>query len=235
MSREDDDLEVGEEAEGVEHRIRPVAGERSDIKNAIDEAVEAVEAVTRRRGEAGSESDVGQVTGDADVEALQREAEQLRDRLMRTLADFDNYRKRVERERADERKYAVVDPLREVLGIVDNLERALAADGDLEDLKTGVAMILRQMEDFLRRSGVEPVEALDREFDPAVHEAVSRVEDGETDVPRVIDEMQRGYVIHDRLLRPAIVRVAVPAPTDDVDEAAESEFPDEVDAHEDAD
>ena len=72
-------------------------------------------------------------------------------------------------------------------------------------------MILRQMEDFLRRSGAEPVEALDREVDPAVHEAVSRVEDPGVEVPRVIDEMQRGYTIHDRLLRPAIVRVAVPA------------------------
>lgn len=217
MSKEDNELDRAEAPEGEDRGKRPVSAESPDIKSVIDEAVEAVEAVTRRRGGDESERDNGRPAVGTEAEGPQAEVEQLRDRLMRTLADFDNYRKRVQRERAEERKYALVDPLREVLGIVDNLERALSADGGLEDLKTGVAMILRQMEEFLRRSGVEPVEALDREFDPAVHEAVSRVEDAEVEVPRVVDEMQRGYVIHDRLLRPAIVRVAVPAQIADDD------------------
>lgn len=191
-----------------EHGIRPVAVDGPDVKAAIDEAVEAVEAVTRRRQE--DDLDGGDRGPNGDVGALQEEVESLRDRLLRTLADFDNFRKRVERERADDRKYAAVELQREILGAVDNLERALASEGGLEDLKQGVEMILRQIEEALLRSGVAEVAAIDQEFDPAVHEAVSRVEDADIEVPRVIEEMQRGYTVHERLLRPAIVRVAVP-------------------------
>ena len=208
--RDDDEfeLETGEnpEPEESEPGMGPVPNADPNLEAVIEEAVEAVEAVERRR-------DFGQGTGahvGADVEQLQTEVSMVRDRLLRTLADFDNFRKRVERERIEERRYSTVEPLREMLGIMDNMERAQAAEGGLEDLRTGVEMILRQMGDFVRRSGAEPVEAIDQPFDPAVHEAVSRVEDSEVEVPMVIDEMQRGYTVHDRLLRPAIVRVAVP-------------------------
>jgi molecular chaperone GrpE len=198
-----------------EHGMRPLSGDDPDVMAVIDEAVEAVEAVERRRDQA----DGGGAAASGDPQELQTEVAMLRDRLLRTLADFDNFRKRVERERDEERRYAVVEPLREMLGIVDNLERALAADGELTDLRVGVEMILKQMGDFLRRSGAQPVEALGQVFDPSVHEAVSRVEDPEVAVPMVIDEMQRGYTVHARLLRPAIVRVAVPVdkPQDDSD------------------
>ena len=208
--RDDDEFELdtGEDPEPEESELGmgPVPNADPNLEAVIEEAVEAVEAVERRR-------DGGQGTGaqaGADVEQLQTEVSMVRDRLLRTLADFDNFRKRVERERIEERRYSTVEPLREMLGIMDNMERAQAAEGGLEDLRTCVEMILRQMGDFVRRSGAEPVEAIDQPFDPAVHEAVSRVEDSEVEVPMVIDEMQRGYTVHDRLLRPAIVRVAVP-------------------------
>jgi len=207
MSRDQKGPEQGTEEE---HGIRPVTEDDPDIKAVIDEAVDAVEAVTRRREDEDLDTGNGQPGGS--VDGLPGEVSHLRDRLLRTLADFDNYRKRAEREKADDRKYATVDLLRDILGVVDNLERALAAEGGLDDLKLGVDMTLRQMEDLLRRAGVEGVESVEREFDPSVHEAVSRVEDPEVDTPRVIEEMQRGYTIYDRLLRPAIVRVAVPAP-----------------------
>lgn len=147
---------------------------------------------------------------DVEVAELRREIADLRDRSMRTLADFDNYRKRAERERRDAVRYAASAPLGDFLEVVDNLSRALAAGGSAEDLKTGVEMTLRQLEDALRRHGVEPVPAAGERFDPAHHEAVSRLEDPDVETPTVVEELQRGYRLHDRLLRPARVVVAVP-------------------------
>lgn len=218
-SEMEDEFELDKDAHESEDQDTASAGGSStsgtdpSLETMIDEAVEAVEAVARRRGEDLEDADHpgDESPQSGDVQQLQGEVSMLRDRLLRTLADFDNFRKRVEREREEERKYAAVEPLREVLGIVDNLERALAAEGDVDDLREGVEMILRQMEDLLRRSGVTVVDALKKPFDPAFHEAVSRIEDDQVDAPTVVDEMQRGYVIHGRLLRPSIVRVAVPA------------------------
>ena len=147
---------------------------------------------------------------DEEVAALRREIADLRDRSMRTLADFDNYRKRSERERRDAVRYAASAPLGDLLEVVDNLSRALAAGGSADDLKTGVEMTLRQLEEVLRRHGIEPVAASGQRFDPAVHEAVSRLEDPDVETPTVVEELQRGYRLHERLLRPARVVVAVP-------------------------
>lgn len=207
------DHDASSNGSGVEpsRAIEPMAESDEALKTAIEEAVQAVEEVNRRRQEGGGEEGGPGGVSSQEVEALKREVETLRDQSLRTLADFDNYRKRIERERREEKKYAAVEVLRELVGIVDNLERAVSADGGLEDLKQGVEMILRQMEETLRRSGVERIEATGREFDPTYHEAVSRVEDPEAEEPHVVEEFQTGYVVHDRLLRPSIVKVAVPA------------------------
>jgi len=158
------------------------------------------------------EADGGAPGGDRhrEVEALRQEIADLRDRSMRTLADFDNYRKRAEKERAEMRRHAAAETVRDFLEVVDNLERALSAAGSADDLRTGVEMILRQIEDLLRRHGVERVAAEGEAFDPAVHEAVSRQEDPQVSEPRVVHVMQTGYRMHERLLRPARVVVAVP-------------------------
>ena len=150
------------------------------------------------------------LTMEEEIARLQDEIADLRDRSTRTLADFENYRKRVEKERRDERRYAAAEVLHRVLEVVDNLERALAAEGGAEDLKTGVELILRQLLELLRSSGARRVPAVGQEFDPNFHEAVARYEDPEVAVPTVSEEMQAGYRFHDRLLRPAIVRVAMP-------------------------
>jgi molecular chaperone GrpE len=144
------------------------------------------------------------------VAKLEREIADLRDRSIRTLADFDNYRKRADRERDDIRRYATTELLRDLLGVVDNLNLALAAGGTAEDLKKGVELTLRQFADLLRRNGVREVAALGERFDPAVHEAVSKHEDPSVSAPTVVEELRRGYLLHDRLLRPAMVRVALP-------------------------
>ncbi|HEX2224220.1 MAG TPA: nucleotide exchange factor GrpE [Thermoanaerobaculia bacterium] len=190
-------------------------GQTDDLEAAMREAVAAVEGV---EAEARSEKQDaggadGSTAGDADeseLERLRRENADLRERSVRTLADFDNYRKRSERERQDIRRYAVVEPLRELLGVMDNLELALSAGGSAEDLKRGVEMIHRQMQDLLRRLGAKEVPAVGQPFDPAVHEAVAREEDPTVKSATVKEELRRGYTIHDRLLRPSMVKVAMP-------------------------
>lgn len=175
-----------------------------DLDATMAEAVKAVEEVEREaQGNLAKTID--------NTEALRSEISELRDRTMRTLADFDNYRKRSEREQRELRRYAVSETLREVVEVMDNLERALGASGgSVADLKAGVEMILRQMQDLLRRYGVRDVPSLGESFDPAVHEAVSRHEDPAVQAPTVTEELQRGYFLHDRLLRPAMVKVAMP-------------------------
>jgi molecular chaperone GrpE len=172
-----------------------------DIEDTMRQALAAVEEVER-----GEESSL-----ERDVNRLEREIADLRDRSMRTLADFDNYRKRAERERSEVRRYALMEPLRDLLEVVDNLERAVSAGGSADDLKLGIDMTLRQLADVLKRHGVTPVQAADRPFDPAVHEAVSRQEADDVDEPTVSEELQKGYLLHDRLVRPARVVVAVPS------------------------
>ena len=133
------------------------------------------------------------------------------DRLRRAAAEFDNLRKRAERERLESRWNTAAGPLREFLGVVDNLDRALQAEASADDLRAGVEMIRRQMADLLRRFGVEPVEGMDAPFDPNVHQAVAREESAEVEEPTVVQELQTGYMMESRLLRAAMVRVAVPA------------------------
>jgi molecular chaperone GrpE len=153
--------------------------------------------------------------GAADEAArLRDEHEELRSRYLRLRADFENFRKRVERERGESARRAIAEPIRELLPVVDNLERALAAAGEGEELRGGVELILRQLVDVLRKFGVAEIPALGLAFDPEVHEAVARVEDPGVAAPTVVAELQRGYWLQDRLLRPAMVRVAVPAEHD---------------------
>ena len=110
----------------------------------------------------------------------------------------------------DFRKYANESLIKDLLTVVDNLERALASAGSVEDLKQGVSMILKQMGNLLRDHGVERIEALGETFDPSYHEAVSREEDAAVRTPTVVEEMQAGYRMHERLLRPSVVKVAMP-------------------------
>lgn len=148
--------------------------------------------------------------GSSELEALRREIATTRESWMRAVADLDNFRKRSEREVREHRRYALFEPMRELLGVVDNLERALGAGGDVQDLKKGVELILMQLRDFLRAQGIKEVPAAGAPFDPAMHDAVSRFEDPAVSAPTVSDELQRGYLLHERLLRPALVRVAMP-------------------------
>jgi molecular chaperone GrpE len=142
------------------------------------------------------------------LEELRREKDAIQDRLLRTAAEFDNYRKRVDRERRDLADYIAADMVSEMLPIVDNLERALAAAAEADPLRKGVELIHKQMLDLLRKRGVKAIEALGADFDPNFHQAVIHEPSSEHREGEVIAELQRGYLLGDRLLRPAMVKVA---------------------------
>lgn len=144
------------------------------------------------------------------IETLRRERDALYERLLRTAAEFDNYRKRMERERRELAEYAAADVLAELLPIVDNFERALRAPvgTDVEAFRRGVELIHKQMLDLLRKRGVTPIEALGADFDPNYHQAVIHEASDTHREGEVMQELQRGYMLGDRLLRPAMVKVA---------------------------
>jgi molecular chaperone GrpE len=142
--------------------------------------------------------------------ALRQERDNLQDRLLRTAAEFENYRKRVERERRDLSDFISSDVLTEVLPIVDNFERALQAPAppEADSFRKGIEMIHKQMLEMLRKRGVKPIEALGADFDPNFHQAVIHEASSDHREGEVMQELQRGYMLGDRLLRPAMVKVA---------------------------
>jgi molecular chaperone GrpE len=144
----------------------------------------------------------------AEQQALITERDQLMDRLARLQAEFENARKREQRERAEFRDYATANVVTSFLPVLDNFLLALKSDGSVEQLRQGVELIIKQMEEVLRQLNVLPVEAVGAQFDPRVHEALGSEERQDTPDHQVIDEIRRGYRIRERLLRPALVRVA---------------------------
>ena len=143
-----------------------------------------------------------------EYDRLKAERDSLLDRLARLQAEFENARKREQRERTEFRDFAVAGAVELFLPVLDNFQLALKAAGSAEQLRTGVELILKQMEDALRTLNVQPVESVGATFDPRVHEAIEMVERPDVPDHQVFDEVRRGYRIKDRLLRPAMVRVA---------------------------
>ncbi len=142
-----------------------------------------------------------------ELERVKAERDALIDRLARLQAEFDNARKREARERNEFRDFAVAGAVEQFLPVLDNFQLALKATGSAEQLRTGVELIVKQMEEALRSLNVQPVEAVGAVFDPRVHEALEMVERPDLPDHQVFDEVRRGYKIKDRLLRPALVRV----------------------------
>jgi molecular chaperone GrpE len=145
----------------------------------------------------------------ADRDKLAAEKADLYDRLLRKQAEFDNFRKRVERERSDFLQFAGMDLARELLPVLDDFERALKVACADQNYSKGIELIYQRLSDILKKMGVEPIEAAGRKFDPNLHEAVVRVPTDEVEDETVLEELQRGYNFKGKLLRPAMVRVAV--------------------------
>jgi|Deesub1362B_J571_1020462.scaffolds.fasta_scaffold00001_122 molecular chaperone GrpE len=147
-----------------------------------------------------------------EIEHLKKNVDKLKEEILRQLAEKDNLRKRFEKEKEDFYQFALSDLLRDLLGILDNFERALqvSSDHNQESFKQGVEMIYRQLQDLLFKKGVEPIEIRDKKFDPYLHQAFMTEESDEVKEMEVGEELQKGYTLKGRLLRPALVKVLVP-------------------------
>lgn len=165
-------------------------------------AVQAEEGVP-----AASGADAGAVS-QVEYDQVKRERDQAFDRMARMQAEFDNARKRDTKEKADFRDYAVGNAAEAFLGVLDNFQLALKSGGSPEQFRSGVELIAKQLDDAVRGLGVQPVETVGQQFDPRFHEALGHVETFEFPDGAVAEEIRRGYRIKDRLLRPALVRVA---------------------------
>jgi molecular chaperone GrpE len=147
-------------------------------------------------------------TSDDSPEQVKQQRDDYYDRLLRKTAEFDNYRKRTDRERQQLSEAAAADLLQELLPLVDDMERALRAEGTGEGIRKGVELIHKQLLEILRKRGVRPIEALGADFDPHFHMAVAHEPANDRREGEVIEEFRRGYMLGDRLLRPAMVKVA---------------------------
>ncbi|HUK14673.1 MAG TPA: nucleotide exchange factor GrpE [Thermoanaerobaculaceae bacterium] len=155
---------------------------------------------------------VGDEAINEELAKLQQEVSNLKELYLRKLADFDNYRKRQEREMGDFRRLANAGLIRDCLPVLDNLERALGAPaGDATGLRQGVELVLRQYKEVLGRYGLVEIDPMGEAFDPTLHEAIQRREVADVTEITVVQVLQKGYRMGDKLLRPALVIVAVPA------------------------
>ena len=144
----------------------------------------------------------------SEVERLRAERDTLIDRLARMQADFDNARKRAAKEQQDYRDYALADAIKALIPVLDSFDRALQTSPEKSEFHAGVELIQKQLQDALAKIGVRPISAKGEQFDPRFHEAIEMVDTEDAPDHQVLEELQRGYKLKDRLLRPAMVRVA---------------------------
>jgi molecular chaperone GrpE len=149
---------------------------------------------------------------ETELKLLKKKLEEIKDDYLRKLAEMENLRKRLEREKNEYYQYALSTQLKEILDVLDNFERALEKrnQGEEEGLRKGVEMIYKQLRGYLLRQGVKPIEIEDKKFNPHLHQAFLTEESNQVTEPQVAEELQKGYMIHDRLLRPSLVKVLIP-------------------------
>lgn len=172
-------------------------------------APEATPAGTPDQAETAATEEATEQAEATELERARAEARDYLARLARLQAEFENFRRRSQREREETMQYANLALVRDFLPVLDNLERALgvADSATVDTLKSGLELIARQFRDVLEKAGVAPVSAVEQPFDPTVHEAVQQVE-GDYEVPTVVEEYQKGYRMGERLVRPSMVKVA---------------------------
>lgn len=191
MGKSNGKTEVETQGLDVEHELPPADGDESSSASAQSGAVAAA------------------ATGvEAELQKVKAERDSLLDRLARAQAEFENARRRATKEQQDFRDFAMADAIKSLLPVVDNFERALQAKSEAADLRAGVELIYKQLRDVLTKLGVQPISAKGEQFDPHIHEAIEMVETPDAADHEVLEEWQRGYKYKDRLLRPAMVKVA---------------------------
>jgi molecular chaperone GrpE len=184
-----------------------VNGKSSEAKNAgldLDHELPSGDG-DETAGDTGSVESSG---SESELEKVKAERDSLLDRLARAQAEFDNARKRAGKEQQESRDYAIADAIKSLLPVIDSLERALQVKSDAAELRSGVELIYKQLQAALTKLSVSPIVAKGEPFDPHLHEAIELVETSDVPDHQVIEELQRGYKLKDRLLRPAMVKVA---------------------------
>lgn len=183
---------------------------RIEIKSDEDELAE--ESRTAGDSEGDASDDASEEDGPEDIDTVKLEVKENYDKYLRVCAEFDNYKKRAAREIGDFRKYANETLLKDLLSVIDNLERAVESTQDVKEAANGVVegveMTLKEILKIVERYGVKPVEALGEPFDPSFHQAVMQEESDSQPENTVLKELQKGYLLHDRLLRPSMVVVS---------------------------
>jgi len=141
---------------------------------------------------------------------LKGELKELKGKYLRKAAEMENLRKRVAREKTEFYRYALAEFIKELFDVLDNFERALESNEDGKNLRQGIEMIYKQYTDLLMKQGIKAIETREKKFDPYLHQAFITEESENVDEPQIIEELQRGYTLYDRLLRPALVKVLIP-------------------------
>jgi len=187
-------------------------GPADDDSYVLEDRGESIEDIEHEMELAAQEAAEGKKDQAPTAESVDQELRDVRDRYLRTLADFENYRKRADREKADFFKYALAATIKDLLPVLDNFDRALEHAEEGDEFHKGVLLICKQLFDVLQRHGVKPIDESGVHFDPNIHEAVVTEEDPSLPAHTVVAILQKGYYLHDRLLRPALVKVAVGGP-----------------------
>ena len=176
-----------------------------------DSVTESTEQTTDNQAEFNQEEEVNEVSPERlEIQRLQQELDDRQNRLLRLQADLENYRRRVRLDQEAAAKYRAQSLIENILPALDNFDRALnieAKEEETKQLLKGVEMVYRQLLDALKTEGLEVIEAAGKEFDPNFHQAVMQVEDSNYDSNIVVDELQKGYMLKDRVIRPTMVKV----------------------------
>lgn len=177
-----------------------------ESKSNSEEEIEIIDT-EEAEGNSGEESEAEALQ--KDIQSLQQEKEETYQRMLRLQAEFDNFKKRSQKEKEADRKYKSQDLVNELLPVMDNFERALKIEVTeaTSSLIDGITMVYKQLQDALKSQGVEVIEAEGKEFDPNEHHAVMQIEDDEMESNIVAEELQKGYKLKDRVIRPAMVKV----------------------------
>lgn len=192
----ENELNENQHIEETAEQENAAAGAGSDASSTEEENMETVNAAQLQ----------------SEVQRLQALADEYQQRALRTQADFDNFRKRTQKEKEDFAKYASSKLITELLPIIDNFDRAISAAGDnaeIESFAKGVSMIFRQLEGVLKAEGLEAMDTVGQPFNPEFHQAIMQVESDEYEEGTVVEEVQKGYMLKDRVLRPAMVKVSM--------------------------
>lgn len=181
-----------------------------------NEAAEASDAPQSEQQEPAAEAEAAEAAGDtaaqAEIERLRNELSETQQRALRAQADFDNFRRRTQKEKEELAKYASSKLIQELLPVIDNFERALQASEDnpeFESFSKGVNMIFRQLEQVLAAEGLTAMNSVGQPFNPEFHQAIMQVESEEHEEGIVVEEVQKGYMLKDKVLRPAMVKVSM--------------------------